>query len=331
MMEALVNLREFVTGKARVEELFPLSERTKWLGRAEQRFSLHAEIKGVPYCYRLAIGISGNPAKPIVQSETLDCDNGALRVSFETGKVTIHLSGVPVSSYELNADRSVISGLPEPGATALAARFAFWMYTLRVFRLDPFGMRSRSEREDLDARVDLSNFADWYRFLHRVGDLTARAKLFKDLGETLDRFDSLVLQDLGKDVSLLNVQFRRRNGLLMEYGFDELSEGQRCLICLYTILHFGLAGGTVIIDEPENFVSLREIQPWLTTAENIVEDAQGQLILMSHHPEFIDQWAPPYGIRFIRDDAGPVTVKPWIGDPGSMLSAAELIARGWDE
>jgi hypothetical protein len=92
-----------------------------------------------------------------------------------------------------------------------------------------------------------------------------------------------------------------------------------------------LDGGTVVIDEPENFVSLRQIQPWLTVAEDIVEDAHGQLILISHHPEFIDQWAPPFGVRFVRDSAGPVQVKSWTGDPGSRLSAAELVARGWDD
>src|ERR1035438_8231016 len=49
-----------------------------------------------------------------------------------------------------------------------------------------------------------------------------------------------------------------------QFRFNELSEGQRCLICLYAILHFVLAKGhTAILDEPDNFVSLREIQPWL--------------------------------------------------------------------
>jgi ATPase subunit of ABC transporter with duplicated ATPase domains len=79
-----------------------------------------------------------------------------------------------------------------------------------------------------------------------------------------------------------------------------LSEGQRCLICLYAILHFLLAKGSVVIlDKPENFVSLREIQPWLTAVSDTIEEGEGQMLLISHHPELMNQWAPSYGLARI--------------------------------
>jgi hypothetical protein len=110
-----------------------------------------------------------------------------------------------------------------------------------------------------------------------------------------------------------------------------LSDGQRCLICLYTILHFVLAkGSTVILDEPDNFVSLREIQPWLMRASDMVEEGHGQIILISHHPELINQWAPGCGVQFVRDPLGPVRVEEFRGEPNSHLSPAELVARGWE-
>jgi hypothetical protein len=241
------------------------------------------------------------------------------------------LNAFAPSSYLLDNSRSAVSSLGG-GATDLVQRFKRWMSTLYCFQLNPFQMGNRAESEGADPERNLSNFAEWYRSLRRQSQPEREFALFKSLEETFDGFSSLVLQDAAKGVELLNARFARKDGSSVEYGFEELSEGQRCLICLYTILHFVLADGrTVIIDEPENFVSLREIQPWLTQAEGVVEDANGQLILMSHHPEFIDQWAPPYGVRFIRDDSGPVLVKPWTGDPGSRLSASELVARGWDD
>jgi AAA15 family ATPase/GTPase len=91
-------------------------------------------------------------------------------------------------------------------------------------------------------------------------------------------------------VRLLNVLFQRKGDNTLSFRFNELSEGQRCLICLYTILHFVVVDGrTVIIDEPENFVSLREIQPWLKAASRLVSESDGQLILISHNSELIDQ------------------------------------------
>jgi predicted ATPase len=330
MMDALTNLRRFVSGDAKVDELFPLRERTKWLDRTDQRFGLHAEIDNVMCCYRLVVGAAGNPSKPVVRSETLDCGNGAFRVSFEQGKVTLGHPDTEVS-YELNGSRSAVSSLGETEAAKLAIRFRRWMRSICFFRLNPFNMDSRAEGDDADPKLDLSNFAAWYRSLYQSHPKLAHA-LFESLEETLDGFDSIVLQDAAEGVRLLNVLFQRDGEKPVSFRFNEMSEGQRCLICLYTILHFVVAEGrTVIIDEPENFVSLREIQPWLMTASELVTDSHAQLILISHHPELIDQWAPRHGMRFLRDGAGPVKIKPWVGDPEISLSAAGLVARGWDD
>jgi energy-coupling factor transporter ATP-binding protein EcfA2 len=333
MMDALSNLRRFVSGDAKVDELFPLRERTRWLDRAEQKFSLHAEIDGVSYCYRLVIGAAGDPIKPFVQSETLDCDNGAFRLSFEQGIVRIGHPDEPEALYRIGGGRSAISSVVggNTDTSAHADRFRRWLGKVSCFRLNPFQMASRAEGEDADPKRDLSNFAEWYRSLYQSHPKRAHA-LFKSLEETLDGFDSIALQDAAEGVRLLNVLFQRDGEKPVSFRFNELSEGQRCLICLYTILHFVIAEGrTVIIDEPENFVSLREIQPWLMTASELVTDSHAQLILISHHPELIDQWAPRHGMRFLRDGAGPVKIKPWVGDSESSLSAAGLVARGWDD
>jgi predicted ATPase len=118
----------------------------------------------------------------------------------------------------------------------------------------------------------------------------------------------------------------------LEYGFHEVSEGQRCLIALYTVLHFVLArGGTVFLDEPENFIGLGELQPWLMAAGDAVDEHDGQIFIVSHHPEFLNQWAPDYGIWFSRPKAGPVQVRPFQAAPDEVLTVAELVARGWDE
>ena len=82
----------------------------------------------------------------------------------------------------------------------------------------------------------------------------------------------------------------------MNFSISELSDGQRYLIALYMVLHFLIArGSTVIIDEPDNFIALREIQPWLLAAEEAVEENRGQLILVSHHPEILNRWASRAG------------------------------------
>jgi ATPase subunit of ABC transporter with duplicated ATPase domains len=148
----------------------------------------------------------------------------------------------------------------------------------------------------------------------------------------MDDFSYLKLDPAGENIRLLAAEFDRgEDANAVKFYLNQLSDGQRCLICLYTILHFVLAkGSTVIIDEPENFISLREIQPWLTAVADTVEGGKGQVLLISHHPEIINQWAPKNGVQFVRDRIGAVRVEPFRGDSDSCLPPAEFIARGWE-
>ena len=157
------------------------------------------------------------------------------------------------------------------------------------------------------------------------------------LTEVIDGFDSLDLVSAGQNVRVLSAKFvagadatvakKRR----LEFDFDELSDGQRALIALYTLLLCAVRlESTICIDEPDNFIALAEIQPWLFELSDRIDDEGAQVILVSHHPELINQLAPDHGVRFERIGFGPVRVDPYKRDPGIDLSPSELIARGWD-
>ena len=59
-----------------------------------------------------------------------------------------------------------------------------------------------------------------------------------------------------------------------------------------------------------------------------LDEHGGQVILISHHPEFINMLAPEQGVIFERDEGGPVRIKEW-DQGGSPLAPAEIMARGW--
>ncbi len=58
--------------------------------------------------------------------------------------------------------------------------------------------------------------------------------------------------------------------------------------------------------EPGNFVTLREIQPWLHELQDTVHECNRQAIIISHHPEIVDDMARSNGKWFSRKDNGPV-------------------------
>jgi predicted ATPase len=175
----------------------------------------------------------------------------------------------------------------------------------------------------------LSDLASWYLRLAGI-DVEGVIQLRDSLKEVFDGVASLNLKQLQPGKGELIATFNQPEGKA-SFALHELSDGQRCLIALYMILHFLIAKGhTVFIDEPDNFVSMREIQPWLLAAEDAVLENKGQLILISHHPEILNHWAQEFGLRFFREENGHVRTEKFKTDRDGLLQPSELIARGWE-
>jgi len=328
MLDALLFLRQFVMAGKKAEELFPLSQRTRWLDRAEQTLEIEAVLGTRNYKYQLVIKPWGDPPLPLVASETIHIDNEPI-VEFRDSEVQIFDNGDIQLKYPLDPSRTALSTTTSD-TTTLIRPFKQWLGSLYSFRLDPFAMGLEAKGENPYPNVNLSNVAAWYR--HLLQTHQRENKVFQEsLREVFDGFSVLQFEPAGENVSLLVVEFNREQGSSVRLGFNQLSDGQRCLVCLYVILHFVIAkGGTVIIDEPDNFITLPEIQPWLTGVTDSVEEGHGQVLLISHHPELINQWAPSHGVQFVRGGTGAVHVEPFHGDPDSSLAPAELVARGWE-
>ncbi|MGH9764014.1 MAG: AAA family ATPase, partial [Blastocatellia bacterium] len=113
-----------------------------------------------------------------------------------------------------------------------------------------------------------------------------------------------------------------------EVSFDELSDGERATIILYSLLMDAEAGPrTLLLDEPENFVGLQLIQPWLVELADAIRD-KGQLFLISHNPEVIDYLAADHTLFFERPGGGPSRVRANPFDRDNGIKASELVGRG---
>jgi predicted ATPase len=213
-------------------------------------------------------------------------------------------------------------------------RFVEWMKSIHCFRIDayPGQMDERVDREESQPDDELNNLAGWYRHLVQAYP-EENVRFLSSMKESLDGFQALRFSSEEDGVKKLRADFMVFAKEKVNYSLSELSEGQRCLLALYMILHFLIARGhTVFIDEPDNFVALREIHPWLLTAEEAIEDQDsGRLILISHHPEILNKWASRHGLRFFREDNGHVRTEKFKGDPAGNLEPSELLARGWED
>jgi hypothetical protein len=206
--------------------------------------------------------------------------------------------------------------------------FKRWLdENLWFFRPDPRAMSTRTDGNPELLDVELKNFASWYpAWIAR--DLAGALKTQEALKEVLLGFDRLQVVKS----SILQAQFHGPNGAPpYAVDFGDLSEGQRSLCALWVLRHAAVqAPRTAVFDEIDNYVALRELQPWLSEVIDTALDDDGpQVWFISHHPELLDQLAKDHGVRFFRDGGGPTRIEPFRGAAG--LTASEVIARGWTD
>jgi predicted ATPase len=172
------------------------------------------------------------------------------------------------------------------------------------------------------------NFAQWYRHASQESPEIAY-EVWEALKSVLLGFKSLSLRESG-DARKLTATFRfdTRD---CDISFCDLSDGQRQLVILYTILYsLKYSHRVLLIDEPDNFISLREIQPWLQVLQDICTEHPGrQAVVISHHPEVINKMVNGSETLFYRADGGHILTKNYPVAEG--LTAAETMARGWED
>jgi predicted ATPase len=299
------------------------------MNQPHQTFELEAMLDDARYIYRLVLDSYGDPPRARVVSESVKFNEKAI-FEFEEGKVHLFDNRFEHKvAYPFDWHRSALATLTDIKDNQKLARFKEWFGHLFCFRINPFRMDPRTEDEDIYPYYDLRNFSSWYRHLIQ-SDRSEDAALLESLRAALDNFGVLKLDRVEKNIRSLDAEFKPASASI-ELSFDKLSDGQRCLIGLYTILHFVVAkGNTIILDEPDNFIALREIQPWLNALSDAIEEGGGQVLIISHHPELMNQWAPDFGVQFIRESGGPVRVKEFSGKAYNKLRPSEIIARGWE-
>ena len=312
VFEVLSALHRLQRAEARVDELFPSSTRTRWQKRPTQVFELEALLEGSRYRYRLELSHDNEAGRGELHEEYLFVGDIPLYTATSHRLGTVHLDNGVRSNFLTDPSRSGLGSLRGLAEAQRITRFVRWVDSLCVVRLEPRQMTGRSDKEHTEPAENLANFASWYR--HLAQERLNEAVVLRDtLRGVLQGFDALVLKSGGEGIRLLRSLWRRGSGsegpsAVDEYAFEELSDGQRVLVGLYTLLHFLAGTGTTLcLDEPDTFLTAAEFQPVLRA----LRAQQGlQVLLTSHHPEALRMLAPEAGLSFERVAGGPVRVTP---------------------
>lgn len=333
VMDALRRIQNLVARGGRIEEEFPTSDLSLLQDRDTQHLELDLEVDGSSYSYDLHIQRDSRRRKMRIARETLEHDDKPI-FSFRGGDAQLyHDDYVKGPSYPFDWTRSGVGALNARDDNRKLTRFKQAMADLVIASPCPplFEPETRSEDEFLQPLMQ--NFVGWYR--HAAQErMRGIGEVFKTLGEALPGFDSLSLTESGENARALKVAFRGASDehRIDTYGFAQLSDGQRALIVLYCLVFLSKSRRTsLFLDEPDNYLALREIQPWLATIAEHCGDLLEQAVVVSHHPVTIDYMAGAKGRWFYRDGNGPVRVSNEPQRTVDGISLSETVARGWDK
>jgi predicted ATPase len=332
LFDLLYGIRHLIIDNAKIAEVFPPEDLTAWVNKTEQSFEFDVQGDDGLFSYKLVISHNPDIKKQRIEIEHLLFNSKPL-FEFKQGEVQLyHDDHKPGPKYSFDWSVSALATIVSRPDNKKLTWFKQWVETLFIISLQPKAMTSETEEESDWLRRDGANFASWYRYLSqehqdKIFQLTAR------LRDTIPGFHAFKLEQAGK-YRILRVGFSSENENTdpIYFDFEQLSDGQRVMIVLYSLL-LGLQdlGHTVFLDEPENYVALAEIQPWLMELNNACGESFPQAVIISHHPELIDYLGAECGKWIERDPLGPTRVKKLPDRIAKGLKLSEQIARGWTE
>lgn len=309
---------------------------TRWKDKVDaQTFEIEATIDGHAYHYRLVVDAKTPDRTPRVHQECLECEKKPV-FSCEDGAVSLSNNrGQKKVAFHVDWSKSFLSSVAERPESARLTAFRKWLSQITVLRPSPSQMSSVASREARSPTPDLHDFTSWFRYLKQSGGDERYVELLEDLKLTIPGLCGMPFDDIGDKAKELFVEIRGKDRRLSRYSFAELSEGQRMLIALYSIVRFALTdGATICLDEPDNFLSVGEVSSLIGALRDVCDDLTGgQAMVISHHPEFYRQVGLENGFVFGHDPSAPVAAKGMGGvlhGKTGVMSLDDIIARGWE-
>ena len=331
VLDVAFGVRRLLSGAARVTDAdaFPTRTLTRWQDRNLQTFEMDVALGAESFRYRLEVEHERATRQGRVRREEL-ASNGRPLFGCDLGKVQLYRDDHSAGpQYAVNWSESALARVAAGRDNRRLTQFRDFMNRLVVCGLQPAALRSESASEDALLQRDAHNFADWYR--HVALERPDLVPAFNSaLAEVIDGFRSLRLERVGQDTRALMMTFDE-HGTDYELRFDEVSDGHRALIVLYGLIHLSEAQEcTLLLDEPDNYVGLSEIQPWLIKLADACGESVRQAVICSHHPELIDYLGGEAGLVLRGEASGVVTARRFDRDRlEGGIKLSEQVARGW--
>lgn len=333
LLSALDDLWNLVVLQRQASEVFLPEKLTRWDKRKLQRFEINIQQTEGEFLYILEIEHDVKRSTASVRSEKLALNGKTLyRYQERTVELFDKDLEVPERTFRFGSQLSYLGAYEQPSQDSPIMAFKQYLFNLHMHKINPAHAMMLAFSEDRFLDTDGSNFPSWFRVLMQE-DFAKVNDVFNIIRKAMPSFVGLNLKgsELREGKRGLVANLATDAGpkpTVYVVGFDELSDGQRMLIILYTLLHVSAGPGHILaLDEPDNFLALPEIQPWLIALSDRIIESGGQALIISHNPEVIDYLAADSAFVFERPNGGPARVRALSVSREQGLKASELIAQ----
>jgi ABC-type cobalamin/Fe3+-siderophores transport system ATPase subunit len=339
VLTALYEIQKFIIFNVRLDDkrlddkdrVFKTSSLTRWGDDLIQKFEI--DIEGNDGVYKYIFEIEHNPEKnfPRVKTENLFFNNQPvykfsieIEGGMQAGKGRMFNDNKPDNDgipYATDWFSSGLGSVQERYDNKTLFWFKKWLEKLFIIHINPNAIKIDMEREESHPELDLSNYVAWLNYWNNENS-EGVFSVISELKKTIKGFGSFKFSQAGAK-KILEVKIKKHL-----YRFDELSDGQKALAALYTVIYCVPENSVIFIDEPENFLALPEIQPWLNVLREQCKERNIQALLISHHPSLINLLATHSGYWFSRQD-NHTRIEKITPQDDDGLSLAQLIEMGW--
>lgn len=271
-----------------IEEAFPFRTFSRWFleeaGHGEMSVKLTLESNpGELYTYEVLVRFNFRDKMPRVQYEALSL-NGDSFFRFHEGTIDMQTDDFKPLTFKSDWKRSGL--VVGSSNNSRIKTFGRQVSSLYAFHLVPSLMKQDIARSSETLDMHGANFAEW-RYHNTNENLMKQAQVVEQAKYFIPGLVDIRNIKRGDwHVLAARVKFDDDHGFDIE--FNELSDGQKILLALYTILANIPDRSTLIIDEPENFLAPDELQPWLETMNDAWEERDIQFIVISHNPQTLN-------------------------------------------
>ncbi|MCL2811286.1 MAG: AAA family ATPase [Clostridia bacterium] len=273
-----------------VQEAFPPDVFCRWGAEDEQGAISIGFVLGSEddfFAYSLTIMYDFRRKRSCVQKEVLEhfvkSETLSPVLDFSSGKLAIFSSDGKALSIHGDPSMSALG----TGSQNSKPIYEFCTQVARLFPvyLDPSAIAADFSTGSQRLGVRGENFSAWHAYSTALQP--EKQELFRSQCKNFIPGFIADSSPASGDIFRWKVRVKYK-GNYFDLALRELSDGQKKLFALYSLLAYVPDGSTLIIDEPENYLSPRELQPWLDAMHDAWEDRNIQFILITHNPKTLN-------------------------------------------